>query len=125
MALRREDIYGGRDARIVAFPTAAVRARARAARRRYRLRRTIAGAAILLAMALVLGSSMARPDASPAPPAGGLEVTMQPSQTLWDLAERYAPEDTDLRAYVDEIESLNGLDGGPAAGQRLVLPAIP
>lgn len=125
MALRREDVYGGRRARVIAFPTSVARARARAARRRYRLRRTIAVAAIVLSMGGVIGSSMARSDAPSTKGQERLEVTIQPGQTLWDLAERHAPEDGDLRAYVDEIASLNDLDGALMAGRRVVLPRSP
>ncbi len=50
-------------------------------------------------------------------------VTVQPGQTLWQIALRVAPSD-DPRDTVDRIRSLNGL--GAAAvqvGQQLVVPA--
>jgi hypothetical protein len=50
-------------------------------------------------------------------------VVVEPGQTLWDLADRYAPEGMDLRAYVDAVVGLNDLDGrAPFAGERLRLP---
>ena len=50
-------------------------------------------------------------------------VTVQPGQTLWQIALRVAPAD-DPRDTVDRIRSLNGL-GTTAVqvGQRLVVPA--
>jgi hypothetical protein len=47
---------------------------------------------------------------------------MRSGQTLWDLAERYAPTSTDPRAYVDQVLELNHLSGVPAAGVRVRLP---
>ena len=50
-------------------------------------------------------------------------LTVQPGQTLWQIAEKVAPAD-DPRATVDRIRSLNGLDTRPVqAGQRIVVPA--
>jgi len=50
-------------------------------------------------------------------------ITVQPGQTLWQIAQRVAPGD-DPRDTVDRIRSLNGLDTAPVqAGQRLVVPA--
>jgi hypothetical protein len=42
--------------------------------------------------------------------------------TLWGIAERYAPDGIDKRAYVDALADLNELSGVPRAGQRIVLP---
>ena len=50
-------------------------------------------------------------------------VTVQPGQTLWQIAERVAPAD-DPRDTVDRIRSLNGLGTSTLqAGQRLIVPA--
>jgi LysM domain len=48
---------------------------------------------------------------------------VEPGQTLWDLADRYAPDGTDLRAYVDAVVGLNDLGTrAPVAGERIKLP---
>jgi hypothetical protein len=49
-------------------------------------------------------------------------VVLRPGQTLWGLAERYAPPGVDPRAYVDALVEINDLDGVPQAGERLRLP---
>ncbi|MFI5100745.1 MAG: LysM peptidoglycan-binding domain-containing protein [Actinomycetes bacterium] len=50
-------------------------------------------------------------------------VTVQPGQTLWQIALRVAPSD-DPRDTVDRIRSLNGIGGATVqVGQRLIVPA--
>ena len=50
-------------------------------------------------------------------------VTVQPGQTLWQIALRAAPSD-DPRDTVDRIRAMNGLDDTAVrAGQRLIVPA--
>jgi hypothetical protein len=117
MALRREDLESRGEATVYSFPTARVRARAKA-----QVRRRRAGLALvsLAVIAMTLMGGGAAPASKPsAPPA----VVVRPGQTLWDLAERYAPEGVDPRSYVDAVVQLNDLGGQPlAAGQRLRLP---
>ena len=49
-------------------------------------------------------------------------VTVNSGQTLWDIAEKYAPE-RDTRDTIDAIVSLNNLtDGTVQPGQRIALP---
>lgn len=52
-------------------------------------------------------------------------VTVQPGQTLWEIAGRVAAGG-DVRATVDRIAELNGLTsaGDVQAGQRLLVPAL-
>jgi hypothetical protein len=47
---------------------------------------------------------------------------LRPGETLWDVAERFAPPGIDRRAYVDAVVELNGVEGSVAAGQRVRLP---
>jgi predicted Zn-dependent protease len=50
-------------------------------------------------------------------------VTVEPGQTLWQIALRVAPRD-DPRDTVDRIRSLNGLETTTVLpGQRIVVPA--
>lgn len=49
-------------------------------------------------------------------------VTVQPGQSLWDIASTIA-DDRDVRDVVAEISTLNGLQGAQIEpGQRLALP---
>lgn len=49
-------------------------------------------------------------------------VTVAPGQTLWAIAEKYAPE-RDTRDTIDEIVSLNNLtEVTVQPGQRIALP---
>ena len=48
-------------------------------------------------------------------------IVVAPGQTLWDLAQTYAPPGSEWSSYAAEIVELNDLDGGLQAGQRLRL----
>lgn len=98
-------------------------ARPRAGARMMRRRRRAA----LLAAGFVAGSAFfvgGGPEgrAVASRPGAPRHVLIRPGQTLWDLAERYAPRGIDPRAYVDAVSDLNDLDGGLPAGVRLRLP---
>ena len=51
------------------------------------------------------------------------QFTVQPGQSLWQLAEEYAPN-ADPRDFIAEVESLNGITATVEPGQVLDLPAI-
>ena len=134
MAARIEDLVGpGRahtGAIVYKFPTEQVRRaaayeRARERRRhRAQIRRRRAGLAVVALGTVVVSTFASGPDGSaPASAPGAPQViVIQPGQTLWDVAERYAPESIDPRAYVDALEQLNQLDGSVMAGARIRLP---
>lgn len=49
-------------------------------------------------------------------------VTVQPGDTLWSLAQRYAPN-RDPRDFIDDLSALNSLDDSViSAGMQLALP---
>ncbi|OII39014.1 hypothetical protein BIU98_12510 [Curtobacterium sp. MMLR14_010] len=49
-------------------------------------------------------------------------VTIQPGETLWQLAEETAPN-ADPRDFVQDVVSLNALDGSAVqAGEQLAIP---
>lgn len=52
-------------------------------------------------------------------------VVVRPGDTLWDHARRIAPPGGDIRATVDELARVNGIDPGRTllAGSRLALPS--
>ena len=49
-------------------------------------------------------------------------VSLRPGETIWQVAERFAPAGVDVRAYVDAILELNGWDAPPPAPQPVLLP---
>ncbi|MDQ5815249.1 MAG: LysM peptidoglycan-binding domain-containing protein, partial [Actinomycetota bacterium] len=79
----------------------------------------LAGLVLVAALVLATGPGGVAVASRPGAPA---RITVGQGETVWDLAERYAPDGIDRRAYVDAILELNGLDGMPLAGQRLKLP---
>jgi hypothetical protein len=126
MAVRSEELrregYVPVPGRVVRFPVDRVRARAVARRRAEIRRRRLAAVALpLLIVAFIVatgpgGTSVASRPSAPA------AVVLETGETVWDLAERYAPATIDSRAYVDAVFDLNDISGAPAAGQRLRLP---
>jgi hypothetical protein len=120
VAVRSEELYGDEQAVVYAFPTASVRTRVARARRAA-VRRRRAGLALVGLSVVVMtlfGGGRAPASRASAPRA----VVLAPGDTLWVLAERYAPDGVDPRAYVDAVVELNQLEGAPAAGLRLRLP---
>ena len=108
-----------------ASPGVVLRFPARAARRRRSpglvVRRALAAVALGATVVSVLmgsGGGTAQAVHSTAPRA----VVVRTGQTVWDIAERYAPPSIDPRAYMDEILQLNHLRTVPAAGVRIRLP---
>ena len=123
MAIRREDLTPGTDAAVLSFPTGLARRRAARQMRVVYLRRRMALAGIFVLVVagwLLAGgvgnSAIASRDGSPS------RITLQSGQTLWDVADRYAPAGIDPRAYVDALLRMNNVEGAPQSGQRLRLP---
>lgn len=54
--------------------------------------------------------------------AGTVQVLVEQGDTLWEVAQRHAPE-SDPREVIAEIGTLNDLSRGLRAGQLLTLPA--
>lgn len=126
MALRQEDIEIGSAATAVVyrFPveraeTARIRrgiATRRAARRRHRA--GVAAVAVV-AMTLLGGGGEAT---APAAPSQRRFAVVQPGETLWDIAERHAPDGTDPRIYVEALTEANDIGRVLQAGARVRLP---
>ena len=98
---------------------------ARPPRHVFWLRRALA-LAVLAALLVVVGGVVRAMTASGPDETLGrtnLTVVVEPGQTLWDLAERYAPEGRDLVEWADEIARANGLEGRTLqAGMPLQVP---
>ena len=120
MAVRREDLFEAPGAVVVAFPTELVRARARRRDLVVRRRRA-AGMLVAVAVSVFLLATDPAPESAASAPAPRV-VTLAAGDSLWDLAEAYAPEGSDPRAYVAEVRELNGLFGTPRAGAVVRLP---
>ena len=123
MAIRQEDLFRERDAVVLRFPTRRVRsAAARRARMQVRRRRTATVAAALGLIIVFLLATGPSGSSSASIPGAPKAVTVHQGDTLWSLADAYAPAGMDPRAYVDLLEDLNDLEGGLVAGTRIKLP---
>ena len=126
MAVRSEELYLQRErpagrsrrttARVYKFPP--VRAR-RAAVHRRRLALGTVAVLVVVAGLFATGPSGVAPAASQRVPRS---VVLHEGDTVWEIADRYAPENMDVRTYIDAIVRLNGLDGLPPTGTKLRLP---
>jgi hypothetical protein len=111
-----------------------VRSSAPAVRTRLRLtRRGRIVLTLLVAIPLVIGVALAVLDGGRAT-AGGAgsngeqssvvfqTVTIQPGETLWQLAEQKAPN-SDPRDFIQDVVNLNNLQGsGVQAGEQIAIP---
>ncbi|PYY57820.1 hypothetical protein DEJ17_08960 [Curtobacterium sp. MCSS17_011] len=103
----------------------AVRTRLRLTRRGRIVFTTLAAIPLLIVVALGVlnGGQASAGDAT----AGGARtqfetVTIQPGETLWQLAEQTAPN-SDPRDFVQDVVSLNALDGSALqAGEEIAIP---
>ncbi len=123
MAIRSEELMATPDAVVYRFPTRRVRAAA-ARRHRMQIRRrrsalVAAALGLIVVFLLATGPSGSAPASKASAPRA---VTVQQGDTLWELAEMYAPDGIDPRAYVDLLTEVNGLDSGLRAGMRIRLP---
>ena len=123
MAIRSEELMSGGEAALLTFPTAYARRRAARQMRVVYLRRRLAVAAVFLFVitAWLVGGGVG--NAVTASKEGAPRaVTLAAGDTLWDVAQRYAPAGVDPRAYVDLLMTMNKIEGAPQAGMRLRLP---
>lgn len=81
----------------------------------------------VLASAVAIGTGIVGGQAVAAGPTQALEVvsyTVQPGDTLWQIASDVTVPGEDVRDVIVELQELNGLPRAElAAGQHLVLPA--
>ena len=110
----------GAQAVVVELPVGGL-GRDRAAAGRF-IRRRVVAAAVVGASIVGLVAVGAPESTVVSRPGAPASVTVQPGQTLWDLAERYAPIGTDPRAWSDRVARLNHLQQGPLSGSKLRLP---
>ena len=84
-------------------------------------RRRRSGTALVV-LAVIVATLLAGGTAPASRPGAPRAVVVEAGDTLWGIAERYAPDGIDPRAYVDAVIELNELPGMPRAGQQIVLP---
>jgi hypothetical protein len=80
---------------------------------------------LVLLVTLVIGFSIgvSSQAAGPSRPHHVPTVTVQPGETLWQVAVRVAP-DADPRLVVDQLQRINHLSSATVlAGQQLVVPS--
>ena len=93
--------------------------------RKARLARTGILLALVITAANQLPALVAGASASDAKVSTGsvTYVTVRSGDTLWSLAQRYAPN-TDPREWIDQVDTINNLGtAGVFAGERLAVPS--
>jgi LysM repeat protein len=90
--------------------------------RRGRLAMFVSTLLMLGVLGVILGSTTVATD-EPGTPVPASMVTVEPGQTLWDLAADANPNG-DIRTTVDDIMRLNSIDsaGGLQAGDTIAIP---
>jgi len=121
MAIRHEDLLV-REAVVYRFPTHMARTR-RARARLVRRRRALAAlVTVVFAGGMLLATGPEGVATAGAERSAPRTVSIRPGDTLWGVAARFAPEGSDLRAYVAALDELNGIEGPIHPGMRLKLP---
>ena len=108
--------YEGDDVRLEVTP-----ARRSTVRLTHRGRMVVLGLGLAAALGLgLLGASHALAGDQPEPTR---VVTVQPGQTLWDVASAVTPSGGDVRSTMSHLEAINHLDSaGLQVGQHLRVP---
>lgn len=100
----------------------AVRSRLRLTRRGRIVLTTLAAVPVLIGVAFGVLNGGQASAGNTAGTAHFDTVTIQPGETLWQLAEETAPN-ADPRDFVQDVVSLNALDSsGLQAGQKIAIP---
>ncbi|MFZ7088070.1 LysM peptidoglycan-binding domain-containing protein [Curtobacterium sp. RRHDQ10] len=106
-------------------PTGAPRPRLRLTRRGRVVFTVLAAIPLLLFVGLVMlngGQASAGAGTASTHRTAFQTVTIQPGESLWQVAEEQAPN-TDPRDFVQDVVTLNNLDGSAVqAGQRIAIP---
>jgi len=122
MAIRREELHTGAPGRVLRFPTERAAARFRRQKvveGRRRLALLVAAATVIVGVAF--GAAMG-PTGVTSRADAPATIVLQPGDTLWGVAIDFADSSVDPRAYVDELQDLNDIEGAPRAGMQVTLP---
>lgn len=88
-----------------------------------RLRFTVFLAAIILTFGMIGGVMIGSFDAEGSTKHSYQTITIQSGDTLWSIAEEYAPSDQDIRDYIYEVCDLNSIKAGDIVqGQDILIP---
>lgn len=82
---------------------------------------TVVGIALLL----VLGSGYGGAEADLVRPEVVGHATVEPGDTLWDVAVTHAPDEVDPRTYLSRLQAINGFDGADVPAWTVVLLPAP
>lgn len=78
---------------------------------------------VLLALLAILVFAPHKTDAADAVVSSYVSVRIENGDSLWSLAEEYAPEQIKINDYIRAVRSINHLwDDNIVAGQYIVLP---
>ncbi|WP_082474037.1 LysM peptidoglycan-binding domain-containing protein [Curtobacterium sp. Leaf261] len=106
--------------------TAAATPKLRLTRRGRVVFTTVAAIPLLIVVALAVlngGQASAGDGSTSGSPATFQTVTIEPGESLWQVAEEQAPN-SDPREFVQDVLTLNNLDGSAVqAGQQIAIPA--
>ncbi len=94
---------------------------------RYRIKNkfrfTLFAIILMLGLAFSFNSLLGLDKASGAEPQEYIQVKVEPGDTLWALAARYAPENADLRMYIYQICEINNISADTLyAGSYITIP---
>ena len=79
--------------------------------------------AVILTVCTLIGLAFGAYNASGSTVHSYETITIQPGDTLWAIAEEYAPQGQDIRSYIYEICDKNNIDSGELIeGQDLIIP---
>lgn len=119
MALRSQDLRA-EGAVVYQFPIRVRSPRGDQGARRRRVPLALVAVGVVAAVVVGGGPSGQAPAASRS--GAPRSVVLQEGDTIWEVAQRFAPPSIDVRAYVDTILESNGWEAPPPPGTRLVLP---
>lgn len=94
-------------------------------RRVFWRRRAVVGLALVVLAVAVMAVFGAPGEIAPTTPAAVATVTLQPGDTLWDVAVAATPDGGDPRVMLERIRALNGFAGDAVPAWTVVVLPTP